>query len=200
MSKLKMILPLVFFTSCSGGGGFSSDYFPLLLETPKRVINSFKPYTPGDDYIQNQKTSFVTVELGAQNATLVLQSIDNNVFTWIGLDNVVLKTYKGFIISTVGLEHNLEIIDPLSNIDKLLINESDILVYTFDHPKLYELPISVNYINQSSQIIELDLVSDDINWHSKIKIEYEQNGLPSSSMQSSHPFLKPLRLRFYYKY
>ena len=83
-----MILPLVFFTSCSGGGGFSSDYFPLLLETPKRVINSFKPYTPGDDYIQNQKTSFVTVELGAQNATLVLQSIDNNVFTWIGLDNV----------------------------------------------------------------------------------------------------------------
>lgn len=198
MSKFRMIIPIVFITSCSGG--LSSDYLPLLLETPKRVINSFKSYTPGDNYIQNQKTSFVTVELGAKNATLVLQSIDNKIFTWIGLDNVVFKTYKGFIISTAGLEHNLEIVDPISSIDKLLVNERNILLYTFDNPRLYDLPVSATYINQSRELIELDLFSDDINWQSRIKIEYESNGLPSTSILSLHPFLKPARLRFYYKY
>jgi len=198
MSKFRMIIPIVFITSCSGG--LSSDYLPLLLETPKRVINSFKSYTPGDNYIQNQKTSFVTVELGAQNATLVLQSIDNKIFTWIGLGNVVFKTYKGFIISTAGLEHNLEIVDPISSIDKLLVNERNILLYTFDNPRLYDLPVSATYINQSRELIELDLFSDDINWQSRIKIEYESNGLPSTSILSLHPFLKPARLRFYYKY
>lgn len=198
MSKFRMIVPIVFITSCSGG--LSSDYLPLLLETPKRVINSFKSYTPGDNYIQNQKTSFVTVELGAQNATLVLQSIDNKIFTWIGLDNVVFKTYKGFIISTAGLEHNLEIVDPISSIDKLLVNEQNILLYTFDNPRLYELPVSATYINQSRESIELDLFSDDINWQSRIKIEYESNGLPSASTLSLHPFLKPAKLQFYYKY
>ena len=198
MRKFKKLLPLVIFSSCSGG--LSSDYFPLLLETPKRVIDGFKPYTPGDDYIQNQTTSFVTVEMGSQNATLVLQSIDNKIFTWIGLDNVVIKTYKGFIISTLGLEHNLEIVNPISTIDKLLINERNIILHTFDNPRLYDLPVSAVYINQSSNLIELDLASDDINWHSSVKIEYESNGLPSKSIQSLHPFLKPAMLRFYYKY
>ena len=66
MNKLKMIIPLLL-VSCNDIG-ISSDYFPLLLETPKRMINNFKPYYPEDDYIQNQQSSFVTVELGQNNA------------------------------------------------------------------------------------------------------------------------------------
>ena len=120
MNKLKMIIPLVLSVSCS----LNSDYFPLLVETPQRVINSFKPYSPGDDYIKEQQTSFITVELGQQNATLVLESIESDIFTWIGQDNVALKTYKGFIINTVGLEHNFEITNMPScpQVSTLLVN------------------------------------------------------------------------------
>ena len=92
MTKLQLIIPLIFLVSCN------SYYFPLLIETPERIINSFRTYTPGEDYIENQEYSFITVELGQQNATLVLGSIENNVFTWLGRDNVVFETYRGFII------------------------------------------------------------------------------------------------------
>ena len=196
MSKLRMIIPLFLTVSCS----LNSDYFPLLAETPQRVINSFKPYSPGDDYIQKQQTSFITVELGQQNATLVLESIENDIFTWIGQDNVALKTYKGLIINTVGLEHNFEIMNPIFSIDRMLMNNNNALFYNFDNPRLYELQVSLDYIYQSIAMIKLELVSEDINWDLKINVEYGSTGLPSSSVQSLHPFIKPAILRFYYKY
>ena len=112
MNKFKIIIPLVFLASCN------SYYFPLLVESPQRIVDSFKPYSPGESYIQNQKSSFVIVELGQQNATLVLSSIENNIFTWVGRGNVTFKTYKGLIISTIGLEHNFNIIDPIISIEK----------------------------------------------------------------------------------
>lgn len=198
MNKLKMIIPLLL-VSCNGIG-ISSDYFPLLLETPKRMINNFKPYYPEDDYIQNQQSSFVTVELGQNNAILVLKSIEKDIFTWVGLDDVVLKTYKGFVIRTIGLEHNLEIINPISSIDSMLNNNNNTLLLNFDNPRLYELSASLERIYQSTDMIELELDSDDINWSVEINVEYEPNGLPAVSNQSLHPFLKSARLRFYYKY
>jgi hypothetical protein len=196
MNKLKMIIPLVLSVSCS----LNSDYFPLLVETPQRVINSFKPYSPGDDYIKEQQTSFITVELGQQNATLVLESIESDIFTWIGQDNVALKTYKGFIINTVGLEHNFEIMNPIFSIDRMLMNNNNTLFYNFDSPRLYELPVSLDYIHQSINMIKLELVSEDINWDLKINVDYGSTGLPSISVQSLHPFTKPAILHFYYKY
>lgn len=196
MSNLKMIIPLILSVSCS----LNSDYFPLLAETPQRVINSFKPYSPGDDYIQEQQVSFITVELGQQNATLVLKSIESDVFTWIGQDNVALQTYKGFIINTAGLEHNFEIMDPIFSIDRMLMNNNNTLLYNFDNPRLYELPVSLDYMHQSIDTIKLKLVSEDINWDVKINVDYGSTGLPSKSAQSIHPFTKPAILHFYYKY
>ena len=196
MNKLKMIIPLVFSVSCS----LNSDYFPLLVETPQRVINSFKPYSPGDDYIEKQQTSFITVELGRQNATLVLESIESDIFTWIGQDNVALQTYKGFIINTVGLEHNFEITNPILSIDRMLMNNNNTLFYNFDSPRLYELEVSLNDIHQSINMIKLELASEDINWDLKISVDYGSTGLPSSSVQSLHPFTKPAILHFYYNY
>lgn len=190
------MIPFVFLASCS----LNSDYFPLLIETPKRIIDSYKPYSPGNDYIENQQSSFLTVQLGQQNATLVLESIDSGVFTWIGLDNVVLRTYKGFIISTVGLEHNFEIINPISSLDRMLTYKNNILLYNFDNPRLYELPVSLDSAHQSTNIIKLTLFSKDINWDVEISVDYGSQGLPSRSTQSLHPFVKPARLRFYYKY
>ena len=194
MIKLKMIIPLALLASCN------SYYFPLWVETPERIINSFKQYSPGENYIENQEYSFITVELGRQNATLVLSSIQNNVFTWVGRDNVILKTYRGFIISTVGLEHNFEIIDPIEGIDLALSGEKGYLLYNFDNPRLYGLKASAVKLTKSKDLINLVLAANDINWDPKINVSYGSKGLPSKVTQSLHPFLKPAQLRFYYKY
>tara|TARA_B100000768_G_scaffold152163_1_gene147695 strand:- start:657 stop:1241 length:585 start_codon:yes stop_codon:yes gene_type:complete len=194
MNKLKIIIPLVFLASCN------SYYFPLLVETPQRIVDSFKPYSPGESYIQNQKSSFVTVELGQQNATLVLSSIENNIFTWVGRGNVTFKTYKGLIISTIGLEHNFNIIDPIASIERVLGDGGGDLSYNFDNPRLYELQMSSVNLMQSKDQIELDLRSYDINWDAEIAVGYGPEGLPLRATQSLHPFLKPAKLSFYYKY
>lgn len=194
MNKLKMIIPLVFLASCN------SYYFPLLAEAPQRMADSFKPYSPGESYIQNQQSSFVIVELGQQNATLVLSSIENNIFTWVGRGNVTFKTYKGLIISTVGLEHNFHIIDPIISIEKVLSEGGGNLSYNFDNPRLYELEVNVVSSFQSKDRIDLGLVSNDINWEVEINVVYGPRGLPSEVLQSLHPFLESAKLGFYYKY
>ncbi len=195
MIKLKMIIPLALLASCN------SYYFPLWIETPERIINSFKPYSPGENYIQNQEYSFVTVELGQQNATLVLSSIENNIFTWLGKDNVIFKTYRGVIISTVGLEHNFVMIDPIKSIDRAFSEgKGGDISYNFDNPKLFGLKASAVDFNKSTDQINLSLAANDINWDVKINVGYNSKGLPSKVTQSLHPFIKPAKLRFYFKY
>ena len=194
MNKLKIIIPLAFLVSCN------SYYFPLWVETPQRILNSFKPYSPSEDYIKNQQFSFITVELGQQDATLVLSSIKNNIFTWVGRDNVAFKTYKGIIIETNGLEHNFLLKNPIESIDSILEQSRDRLVYDFDNPRLYGLQVALIRLMESEEQIVMDLESDDIGWDAKISVKNGSKGLAAETMQSLHPFLKDVKLRFYYKY
>ena len=194
MNKLKIIIPLAFLVSCN------SYYFPLWVETPQRILNSFKPYSPSEDYIKNQQFSFITVELGQQDATLVLSSIKNNIFTWVGRDNVAFKTYKGIIIETNGLEHNFLLKNPIESIDGILEQSRGRLVYDFDNPRLYGLQVALVRLLESEEQIVMDLESDDIGWDAKISVKNGSKGLAAETMQSLHPFLKDVKLRFYYKY
>ena len=131
---------------------------------------------------------------------MVLNSIDDNIFTWVGRDNVTFRTYKGLIIDTVGLEHNFEIINAISSIDKLLDDGDGGLSYNFDNPRLYELKAMPVKSFKSLNRLEIALVSSDINWNIDLEIAYGSRGLPIKVQQSLHPFLKPAKLRFYYKY
>lgn len=194
MSKLKIIIPLAFLASCN------SYYFPLWIETPQRILNSFQPYSPSEDYIKNQQFSFITAELGQQDATLVLSSLKNNIFTWVGRDNVTFKTYKGIIIETNGLEHNFLLKNPIESIDGILEQSRGRLVYDFDNPRLYGLQVVLVRLLESEEQIVMDLESEDIGWDAKISIKNGPKGLAAETMQSLHPFLKDVKLRFYYKY
>ena len=194
MNKLKIIIPLAFLASCN------SYYFPLWVETPQRILNSFKPYSPSEDYIKNQQFSFITVELGQQDATLVLSSIKHNIFTWVGRDNVTFKTYKGIIIETNGLEHNFVLKNPIESIDGILEQSRGRLIYDFDNPRLYELQVAIVGLLQSEEQIVMDLESDDIGWDAKISVKNGPKSLATETIQSLHPFLKDVKLRFYYKY
>ena len=163
-------------------------------------MNSFKPYSPSEDYIKNQQFSFITVELGQQDATLVLSSIKNNIFTWVGRDNVAFKTYKGIIIETNGLEHNFLLKNSIESIDGILEQSRGRLVYDFDNPRLYGLQVALVRLLESEEQIVMDLESDDIDWDAKISVKNGPKGLAAETMQSLHPFLKDVKLRFYYKY
>lgn len=194
MSKLKIIIPLVFLVGCN------SYYLPLLVQTPQRIFSSLKPYSLTEEYIKNQQYSFVMVELGQQDATLVLSSIKSDIFTWVGRDNVTFKTYKGIIIETKGLEHNFMLKNPIESINSILEYSRGRLVYDFDNPRLYELQVYLVRFMQSEEQIVMNLASDDIGWDANISVKQGSKGLAAETIQSLHPFLRDVKLRFYYKY
>ncbi|MDB2411401.1 YjbF family lipoprotein [Gammaproteobacteria bacterium] len=194
MNKIKILIPLIILVSCN------SYYFPLWLDTPNRIINSLKAYSPGIDYIENQEYSFITVQMGQLRATLVLNSIEDEVFTWVGRDNVSIQTYRGVVIRTFGLEHNFKIIDPINSVRDILSNKKQSLSCNFDNPRLYELELIAKDYSQEINNISFVLVAHDINWRSEVSVIYEKNTLPTDVIQSLHPFYKPAKINFYYKY
>ena len=194
MNKLKMIIPLVLLASCN------SYYFPLLVEAPQRIISSFKPYSPGESYIKNQESSFVTVELGQQNATLVLSSIENNIFTWVGQGNVTFKTYKGLVIKTSGLANNFTLIDPKYSVDHFLANDPRTLIFNLDKPRLYEVQAHTSKLSTSQSGLNIDLIAKSINWKIKVDITYDDKGMPIATNQTLHPFLGDVTMSYYFKY
>ena len=76
MKKPSLILATIMLSSCN------SYYFPLILETPQAIIDQFKPYELDQDYVEQQRYSFISAELDGLNATLMLNQIDDGVFKW----------------------------------------------------------------------------------------------------------------------
>jgi hypothetical protein len=110
------------------------------------------------------------------------------------------ETYKGIIIETNGLEHNFVLKNPIESIDSILEQSRGRLIYDFDNPRLYELQVAIVRLLQSEEQIVMDLESDDIGWDAKISVKNGPKGLATETIQSLHPFLKNVKLRFYYKY
>ena len=113
---------------------------------------------------------------------------------------MTFTTYKGIIIETNGLEHNFLLKNPIESIDSILEQSRGRLVYDFDNPRLYGLQVALVRLLESEEQIMMDLESDDIGWDAKISVKNGPKGLAAETMQSLHPFLKDVKLRFYYKY
>lgn len=194
MKKPSLILATIILSSCN------SYYFPLILETPQAIIDQFKPYELDQDYIEQQRYSFISAELDGLNATLMLNQIDDGVFKWVGRGGIILRTYKGFIIETQGLTNNVKLLDPKHSIDHLQANDPRILIYNLDDPMLFELPVNIEELTISKKHLLVDLYAKQINWDIKADIVYNDKGMPVSTAQTLHPFLGEISIKFYYKY
>lgn len=194
MNKPSLLAAAIILTSCN------SYYFPLILETPQAIIDQFKPYELDQEYIDQQQYSFISAELDGLNATLILNAINDGVFKWVGKGGITIKTYKGFVIETLGLSNNFQLVDPKHSIDHLQANDPRTLIYNLDDPMLFELSVNIESITATKKNLLADLHADQINWDVKAHIVYSDKGMPVSSKQTLHPFLGDISLKFYFKY
>ena len=152
--------------------------------------------------IAEKKYSFIKIRFGKEFiAVLSLVNVNNNVFEWISSNGERIFTYKGKVIKTVGLVHNIHIYsyDDFS----CFISESRMI----DYDVMLEDPKA--FINQSS-LINTDTLKEDtcyeiietneFKWTFKNKYVYHKNGLPMTSYQSIHPMLPAAEINFFYKY
>ncbi len=164
-----------------------------------------------DYYLYKSRSSFIKVRLGKRLvATLVLANVENNdIFEWVGANGEKIITKNGRIIETVGLKHNMEVLN-LSNIDLDLDSERELLISLNDPQatisqsiKSYELgkkPIELNKIFIAHAYRE-DFITHDYNWSGSNFYWVDSiSSLPIKTVSSSHPYLETLEIEFYYTF
>ncbi len=196
INSIRSILILLFLYSCQS---IPYSQFPIIV---KGSIYGAEDIVVDESMLAEKRFSFIKVRFGKEFiAVLSLVNISNNVFEWISSNGERIFTYKGKVIKTVGLVHNMHI-----------YSYDDFSCFTNESRKLYYdvmLEDPKAFINQSSSIIKDPLeevgcyesiVTNEFKWAFKNQYRYGKNGLPSRSFQSIHPMLPAVEINFFYKY
>ena len=74
------------------------------------VVFGFEDYEVTNEVFESFENSFIKVRFGrGPHSILILAFINDDVFEWVGRDNVRIFTKNGRVVKTLGLEHNFEI-------------------------------------------------------------------------------------------
>lgn len=155
--------------------------------------------------------SFAKVKIGRGPAiSMSLSSIDGDQYKWVSTDSSVIITQKGKIIKTIGLSndmrrpygnhhsasnHSIPSFEPITLFDPSLIGAS-LLLKISTKPGL-ELPYLGDVIDVYMLEEEFSLLS--IRWTGSNKYYFNSTGSPILTQQQTHPFMKPISIKFYYK-
>lgn len=163
-----------------------------------------------EDY-ESYEYSFAKAKFGnGQTVTLILSSIENNQFHWVGSDSIKLITQNGRIIQTYGLPNDLEIsvhgdrknlvdgdiyFETISFNNPILLNASLKSLITFYKTEDYLL-----FDNRvSSNIFYEDISITSIGWNKKNTYYVDPSNNPLKTIQYIHPFLDKITIEFYFK-
>ena len=190
---------------------------PLLLQSCafisyNQIVPLIKSATIGEDdielsdkFIAQQPYSFIRVDLGkGANIIMVLQKINDGIYTWVSSEGEKIVTFNGKIIRTSGLIHNIDI-----------INFKD---FKYFSPSNNYSGIFNVMLQDPSAFIEHEFVislideGDTLLFEEKMKLEVlnstysnyywldKRSGMTILSKQKIHPMLPILRIDFVYKY
>ena len=182
----------------------SKDIFTIA----KNQITGFTQLDVGIEDINKSKYSFMMVKLGrGPEIKLILNSHKDGLYEWISADMERIYTYKGLIVRTQSLEHNLLIKD-FKNFS--LADKSQTLIVSFDNPELINASINfrikklgkskVSNVYGNLEEYELFKEMSDIGWKSKGRFWLSEDGQVIESIQKFHPFYQKIHFRIFLKY
>jgi len=208
--QASFLIAILCINSCT-----SFDFYKAAFNATKAEIVPNRYFAISEDYFSEQKYSFAMVKLGnADSVTMVLQSIEDDIYKWVSSDGKIISTNKsGRIIQTKGLTHDVHYL-PLSNTDLLGIESPIKLDYlvNFYNPELtkikgadlYEpelLPIQYDYFLSkeiTAKKIKFLATVPLIKWSAEGHILISQ-GRTVASSQTIHPHLPNIEMYFYFK-
>ena len=163
-----------------------------------------------DYYLYENRSSFIKVRLGKRLiATLVLANVENNIFEWVGSNGEKIITKNGRIIETLGLSHNMEVIN-LYNINLNLDSKKELLI-TLRDPQA-TISQSIQSYDLGQQVIDLDktfiaqtyredFMTQDYKWSGSNFYWIDKvSSLPIKTVSSTHPYLDTIEIEFYYTF
>jgi hypothetical protein len=208
--QASFLIAILCINSCTGFSVYKATYNAAKAEI---VPNRYSAIT--ENYFSEQKYSFAIVKFGnADSVTMVLQSIEDDIYKWVSSDGKIIFTNKaGRIIQTKGLSHDVHYL-PLANKDLLGIESLIKLDYlvNFYNPELtkikgadlYELedlPIKYDYFLSNeimAKKIKFLTTVPLIKWSAEGYM-LTSKGRAIASSQTIHPHFPNIEMYFYFK-
>ena len=189
----KVLLTVFVVNSCS----FIS--YTEVLPAIRSVVIGAEDVEINQSYIDSKEYSFAKIKMGRSSiAILSLAYIKDGVFEWVSSSNERIFTFNGKIIKTIGLPHNIDILDTYA---RQGFSSQTVLV-ALDNPNAtvsqslaYQSTVIEGQVIVEEQVIFNELNLDVTNTY----IIDEFDGRPVSSIQKVHPYLPVISLDFYYK-
>jgi len=204
---IRIFLILISITGC---GNLPIAYVQNFSEV-NNVIFGFPDYEITNEIYENYDNSFMKIRFGrGPHAILILAYINDDVYEWIGSDDVRIFTYNGRIIRTIGLPHNFELTNYSK--DNFVIDNSSYDLINLYNPDLYSVKMERVLQSKESKLDRLGEVIDiyriterfrieSIGWTGK-NIYYQNKETMNIEMleQDIHPRLPTLKVEYYLKY
>ena len=203
---IRMLFVILFLTSC---GNLPIAYLQN-FSSVNSVVFGFPEYEITEEIYNDYDNSFIKIRFGrGPHAILVLAYVENNVYEWVGSDNVQIFTLNGRIIKTAGLTNNLEIIRPLSDIfsssdvyETINLFNPDLISSTI-HRSMNSRKTTIKKLGRKIQVnrIEESFDLDLIGW-TGVNLYYRNTSSNQieSSEQIIHPRLPIAKIEYYFKY
>ena len=203
---IRVLFVILFLTSC---GNLPITYLQN-FSSVNSVVFGFPEYEITEEIFNEYDNSFIKVRFGrGPHAILVLAYVENNVYEWVGSDNVQIFTLNGRIIKTAGLTNNLEIIRPLSDIfsssdvyETINLFNPDLISSTI-HRSMNSRKTTIKKLGRKIQVnrIEESFDLDLIGW-TGVNLYYRNTSSNQieSSEQIIHPRLPIAKIEYYFKY
>ena len=203
---IRIAFVVLFLSSC---GNLPITYIQN-FSSVNSVVFGFPDYEVTEEIFNDYENSFIKVRFGrGPHAILILAYAEDNVYEWIGADNVKIHTLNGRIIKTVGLNSNIEILRPSDNIfltsdvyETINLFNPD-LISSNIHRSMSSRKATIKKLGRTIQVnrIEESFDLDLIGW-SGVNLYYQNTttGRIESSEQRIHPRLPIVKIEYYFKY
>lgn len=203
---IRIAFVVLFLSSC---GNLPITYIQN-FSSVNSVVFGFPDYEVTEEIFNDYENSFIKVRFGrGPHAILILAYAKDNVYEWIGADNVKIYTLNGRIVKTVGLNSNIEILRPSDNIflasdvyETVNLFNPDLISSTI-HRSMNSRKATIKKLGRTIQVnrIEESFDLDLIGW-SGVNLYYQNTttGRIESSEQRIHPRLPIVKIEYYFKY
>ena len=207
MKNITIIFVFLILTSCSVldvnriAPGYTEAYNAIKLN----VLGHKNEIDP--DLITNIPYASMIVKIGkGPNALMILESVNNNEYTWVSADGVYLVIKEGRIVRTLGLPNNLSSrLDPnLSWNERSSLDMESVSYVSFQNPILNNLRVTSTYrVNgyqdidltfgkKELRLIEEKIASDTVAWYASNNYWIDVDNFIWKSTQHISPKLPPI--------
>lgn len=197
---IRILLSITLLSSCALTR-FDYPYIDLWKDAFFR-----KEISVDEAFIEESKFSFIRVSYKKNDAIFILSSVNHDgVYTWVGSNYELIKTYNGLILESSGLFPDTSIhASDQSKITSTKFQEPSYSFYLdIDDPELLSLPVTYTLKSKKALQGELEMSfersSPIIGWVAQDKYWY-RDGLIVRSEISITPLEPSLKIQFYYKY